>query len=174
MIRVPCPTASCSPLIPLHPSFHSAFFHKPSKTLVQADLLFNLKAINEQHPGGLGLSGIASKHVFPGSSLHKKLIWGIGSADRQYVAPSLFPFPPLLHTTRLTPPQPSAPSPRPTPSSSRGTLTASSRATATSWILEARRRGGQRLRIMPICLRQGRSDTVEVAVWTDCLEMTTR
>ncbi|KAL7411000.1 hypothetical protein BDY24DRAFT_398301 [Mrakia frigida] len=65
-----------------HANKDLAFLHKPSGTLIEADVLFNLPA-TEQHPGsGHGILGSLNGHMAPGTTMHKKMIAGIASSDK--------------------------------------------------------------------------------------------
>ncbi len=67
-----------------------ALFHKKSRTLVEADLLFNLPAIEQYAPtsSGAGIMGILSpfKYLRPDSYFHKCFVWYAAAADREKMA----------------------------------------------------------------------------------------
>jgi uncharacterized protein DUF4336 len=76
--------------MPSHPNLDVAFFHKPSKTLIEADILFNLPATEQfSKSGEAANSGILTKIWIAltntqGAALgQKRAIWyGISSKDR--------------------------------------------------------------------------------------------
>lgn len=59
-----------------------AFLHKPSKTLIEADLLFNLHSVKEQYsrtkqsPRFLGIGGL---RFGPNSWIYPRLLWSQGT-----------------------------------------------------------------------------------------------
>ena len=73
-----------------HPSRELVFVHKPSRTLIEADLLFNLPAREQYSKTPDGPSGILTKiantfmSATPPATLHKRFAWYIlATADKQ-------------------------------------------------------------------------------------------
>jgi glyoxylase-like metal-dependent hydrolase (beta-lactamase superfamily II) len=73
-----------------HPSRELVFLHKPSRTLIEADLLFNLPAREQYSRTRDGPSGLLTKiantfmSAAPPASLQKRFAWYLlASADRQ-------------------------------------------------------------------------------------------
>lgn len=73
-----------------HPSRELVFLHKPSCTLIEADLLFNLPAREQYSKTREGPSGLLTKiantfmSATPPATLQKRFVWYIlASADRQ-------------------------------------------------------------------------------------------
>lgn len=72
-----------------HPSKELVFFHKPSRTLIEADLLFNLPAREQYSKTPDGPSGILTKiaNTFmsaqPPATLHKRFAWYFLASDKQ-------------------------------------------------------------------------------------------
>ncbi|GJE86473.1 hypothetical protein PsYK624_025530 [Phanerochaete sordida] len=58
-----------------HTSKEVAFFHRASKTLLEADLIFNLPALEQySRSSSSGHIPLIGKHIHPWSSLHKRLV----------------------------------------------------------------------------------------------------
>ncbi|KAI0342603.1 hypothetical protein BDW22DRAFT_1357042 [Trametopsis cervina] len=65
---------------PGHQNKEVAFFHAESKTLVEADLLFNLPATEQYSKSSASASfPFLSSRMNPSSSLHKKMVWSLGT-----------------------------------------------------------------------------------------------
>lgn len=75
--------------VDVHPNKELAFFHKPSKTLIEADLLFNLPATEQYSKAGGAESGIMTKlfgalqHTRGEAMGQRRFLWNLASrADR--------------------------------------------------------------------------------------------
>lgn len=76
---------------PMHPNKELVFFHKPSKVMIQADLLFNLPATEQySRTGEDASSGVFTKlfgalQTTKGSAIwQKRILWyNLSSADRE-------------------------------------------------------------------------------------------
>lgn len=73
-----------------HPSRELVFLHKPSRTLIEADLLFNLPAREQYSKTPDGPSGLLTKiantfmSAAPPATLHKRFAWYLlSTADKQ-------------------------------------------------------------------------------------------
>ncbi|KDQ60115.1 hypothetical protein JAAARDRAFT_32487 [Jaapia argillacea MUCL 33604] len=62
---------------PGHANSDVAFLHKPSKTLIEADLLFNLPATEQYSKSKSSASNFIANRLNPFSGLHKTLIGGV-------------------------------------------------------------------------------------------------
>ena len=60
-----------------------AFLHVPSRTLIEADLLFNLPSREQFSLTGSSGSFFLG-NVNPSKGLHKRAVWGLGE-DKEYV-----------------------------------------------------------------------------------------
>lgn len=61
-----------------------AWLHKPSKTLIVADLIFNLPANEQYSKSKQRKTGLFTKKLNPYTDYHKNFIWG-ESKDKAYV-----------------------------------------------------------------------------------------
>lgn len=63
----------------MHPNLDCAWFHRPSRTLIEADLLFTKMTAEQQATGGL--FGMLTGKFGPGTGLHKTMVKGFAKAD---------------------------------------------------------------------------------------------
>ena len=63
-----------------------AWLHKPTKTLIVADLVFNLPATEQYSLSKQRKTGILTKKLNPYTEFHKNFIWG-ESKDKPYASP---------------------------------------------------------------------------------------
>jgi hypothetical protein len=68
-----------------HPNKDVAWLHRPSRTLVEADLLFTKTTAEQQATGGL--FGMLTGKFGPGTGLHKTMVSGFAKADKACAPP---------------------------------------------------------------------------------------
>ena len=67
------------------------FYHRPSKTLIEADVMFNLTD-PEQAGGFTIVPSFASNKLNPFGAFHKKVVDGFAKFDKPYVQPVVASF----------------------------------------------------------------------------------
>jgi hypothetical protein len=69
-----------------------AWFHKSSKTLIVADLIFNLPATEQYSKSKQRKTGLFTKKLNPYTEFHKNFIWGESKDKACVLFRTRFPF----------------------------------------------------------------------------------